>query len=348
VARWAPLVVGGLVAAAGVLLVTRPWWSVARQSPDDPSVRSLENLQRQQHLSVDGTHTYAENSVTWVSWYLGPVVPVLGWAALVAGAARATRWWLGTRRLPSDVGGVRRAGWLVPAAVGLGSTVLTLYRPGITPDHPWADRRLVVTVLPTIVLAALAAVAWTVRTARRRAPASVFALAGVFGVAVLLVPPAASTGPVALTATERGEPAAADAVCAALQPQDVVVALGSGNKDGGPDRATNEWPQLVRGVCGRPAGSLLTPPDGLAAALDRLGTLVRGARGRLVVLAAVNGTGSPPRVFARLGLHPARAVRLLTTEDPHWLARPAAETWPLLVEVWTAPWPAPATGAAGR
>jgi hypothetical protein len=42
--------------------------------------------------------------------------------------------------------------WLAPAAVGVAATALILYRPAITPDHPWADRRLVPVVLPTVVL----------------------------------------------------------------------------------------------------------------------------------------------------------------------------------------------------
>jgi hypothetical protein len=329
-ARWAPIVVGGLVVAVGVLLATRPWWSVVRQSRDDPAVGLVAGLQRQQGLAVDGTRTYAEQSLVWVAWYVGPVVLALAAAAVAAAAGRATRWWLESRDEP-----VPYPGWLVPTAVGFGSTVLVLYRPGITPDHPWADRRLVVTVLPTIVLAAVAAVAWTVRTTRRRAPASVLVLTGVAGVAALLLPAAVTTGPVAGLSTERGEVQAVDAVCAALQPRDVLVALGS--VQGGTDRSTNEFPQVVRGVCDRPTAALLTPDARVPDALDRLGALVTRAGGRLVVLDAVDAT-SPPPALTRLGLHPLRAARLVTSEDPHWLARPAAGTSPLLVEVWTAPW----------
>ncbi|MGZ4602341.1 MAG: hypothetical protein ACXV0U_01950 [Kineosporiaceae bacterium] len=345
---WAPIVAGGLVVAAGVLLATRPWWSVAHQGADDPGVRGLEDLQRQQGLPVDGTRTYAEQSLIWVAWYTGVAAIVLAWGTFTVVAARATRWWLDTRGTAPGSGAVRAPGWLLPAAVGLGSTVLTLYRPGITPDHPWADRRIVVVVLPTIVIAAVAAVAWIVRAARRRAPAPLLALAAVAGVAVLVVPPAWTTAPVALLSTERGEPQAANAVCAALHPGDAVVALGGGDADGGPDRSTNEWPQVVRGVCGLPSAVLVTEPDRAPAALDRLADLVHRAGGRLVLLAAVDGRDSPPSALTRLGLHPTLAVRRSTFEAPHWLMRPAAETRPLGIEVWTAPWPDGGTASTGR
>ena len=49
--------------------------------------------------------------------------------------------------------------WAGPLLVATGSSLLTLWRPGITPDHPWADRRLLV-VLPLVLLLAVAAVAW--------------------------------------------------------------------------------------------------------------------------------------------------------------------------------------------
>jgi hypothetical protein len=230
----------------------------------------------------------------------------------------------------------------VPAAVGLGSTVLVLYRPGITPDHPWADRRLVTVVLPTIAVAAVAAVAWVVRTLRRRAPAPLFPLAAVAGVAALLVPAAAASAPVRGVATERGEPGAVAALCASLEPQDVVVAVSGGDDDGGEDRSTNEWPQVVRGVCGHPALSLVTDDPGeRRAALDRLDALARGTGHRLVVLGASDGDGSPPQHLLDLGLQPRRVVSLETTEDPHLLDRPMTGGAHLLVEVWTAPWSAP-------
>ena len=207
VARALPWVCGGLVALAWVVFAARPALVVARGPAGDTAAPYVASLQRQQGLPVDGARTYAEQSLTWVAWYLGWPAIVLAAAAFTVLAVRAGRWWVAR----DDA--VRPPAWLVPAGVGLGSTLLTLYRPGITPDHPWADRRLVVTVLPSIVLAAVAAVAWAVRTARRRAPASVFALTVALGVGVLVVPALVATLPLARSATERGEVRAVSEVC---------------------------------------------------------------------------------------------------------------------------------------
>jgi hypothetical protein len=328
-----PLALGALVAVTGLLLASRPWWLVSRQAAPPVAVQGLADLQAQQGLAVDGTRTYAERSVVWVSWYVGPVVLVIALAVLTVLAVRAGVWW---ERSRTD--GSRPPGWLVPAAIGLGSTVLVLWRPGITPDHPWADRRLVTVVLPTVVLAALAGVAWAVRRLRRRAPAGLFPTAAVLGGAALLVPAWWATAAVAGVATERGEPAAAASVCASLQPQDVVVTVNGGDDDGGGDRSTNEWPPVVRGVCGHPTLSLVADTTAeRRAGLDRLDALTRATGHRLVVLAATDGDGGPPKHLLDLGLEPQRVAQLVTTEDPHLLDRRPAGAKSLLVEVWTAP-----------
>jgi hypothetical protein len=337
-----PLALGALVAGTGIVLASRPWWLVARQALPAPVARGLSNLQQQQGLAVDGTRTYAEQSVRWVAWYTGPVAPVLALGTLTVLGVLAGVWWQRSRR-----DGSPPPAWLLPAAVGFASTVLVLYRPGITPDHPWADRRLVTSVLPTVALAAVAAIAWATRTLRARVPAPVFPVAGVLGAVALLWPAWSATGPVAALATERGEAAAAAGVCASLEPQDVVVAVSGGDRDGGQDRGTNEWPQVIRGVCGHPMLSVLTPtrdPQVQRAALERLDALASAAGRRLLVLSATDGDGTPPQHLLDLGLRPRSVVRLETTEDRHVLERPATGTSYLLVEVWTAPWSSRAGG----
>jgi hypothetical protein len=328
-----PLALGAVVALTGLALASRPWWLVGHQTATG---RGLSDLQQQLGLPVDATRTYAEQSVHWVAWYTGPVALVLALATLTVLGVLAGVWWQRPRSQ-----GARPPAWLLPAALGFSSSVLVLYRPGITPDHPWADRRLVTTVLPTVALAAVAAVAWSVRTLRRRLPTPIFPVAATAGAAVLLWPAWSGTAPVALLSTERGETAAVAAVCASLQPGDVVVALSGGDRDGGPDRSTNEWPEAVRGVCGHPMLSVITPardPALQRSALERLDALASAAGHRLVVLSATDGDGTPPQHLLDLGLRPRRVVRVETTEDRHELARPGAGSSYLLVEMWTAPW----------
>jgi hypothetical protein len=329
---------GVLVAVVGLVLASRSWWLVTHQSMPVAIARGLRDLQSQQDLAVDSTRTYAEQSVAWVAWYAGPIALVLALATLTVLGVLAGGWWQRSR-----LDGSRPPGWLVPAALGFGSTVLVLYRPGITPDHPWADRRLVTVVLPTVVLAAVAGIAWAVRTLRTRVPVPVFPLAAVAGAAALVVPAWSGTAPVATLSTERGEPTAVATVCASLRPDDVLVALGGGDDDGsgGADRGTDEWPQVVRGVCGHPMLSLVSATTDVSrqrADLDRLAALASRAGHRLVVLTATDGDGTPPRHLADLGVTPRSVARLETTEDERRLAGPATQGSPLLVQVWTAPW----------
>jgi hypothetical protein len=327
----------GLVLLIGVALAVRPLWQTVRQQADDPGVPFVASLQSVQHLAVDGARTYAEWSLAWVVWWLGPVLVIAAWAGFAA-LARSTVVWL-TRPGPAAGRPASAPVWLVPAVVGFGSALLTLWRPGITPDHPWADRRLVPVLLPTFVVAATGVAAWTVRWARRRLPATLLVGTVVAGVLALFGPPLGATAPLAGQRTEAGELAAVRDVCRALRPRDVVVAVDN--------RGFNEWPQVIRGVCGRPAASLRVggarlPDAALRASVTRLGRLVAAHGGRLVVLAS--GQDDPPQqVLTRIGLRPGQVTHLVTIEDQRSLARPPTHGNELRVGVWLAPW-SPASG----
>ncbi len=114
----------------------------------------IETLQREQGLRIDGHRNYAEQSVRWTSWYVG-------WPALALAAVAAVL--LTWRALRGD----REAGWwALGLGLPLGSALSVLDNPAITPDHPWADRRLVPTVLPVVLLLALWSVATLTRSLR--------------------------------------------------------------------------------------------------------------------------------------------------------------------------------------
>jgi hypothetical protein len=326
----------GSVLLVGVGLAGRPLWTVTRQSPGDPGNALVASLQAQQGLPVDGARTYAERSVEWLLWYTGPVTASAALLAAAGLAAVAVHRWRRAGPVPN---------WIVTAWVALGSVLLTLYRPGITPDHPWADRRLVPVVLPAVVLAAAAAIAAVVRLVRRRAPvdragptAAGLGSAAVIVVAwvAVLLPAAAATEPLARLRTELGEPAAVGQVCAAFRPDDVVIAVGDA---GGGVRAQNEWVQVVRGVCGHPAAALRGSTAQQAAALPRLAGLVAGAGRRLVVLAAGEDDAAVSGALRGFGLHPVRAVLRRTYEDQHLLVRRPFGLTRLTIDVWLAPWP---------
>lgn len=310
----------GVVLLVGLVLAVRPLFLTTRQSAADPGSRVVAGLQARQGLPVDGGRTYAEHSVAWLNCYLGPVTLLAALLAFAVLAGGAVRWWRS--------GPVAAPGWLAPAVVGFGASALTLYRPGITPDHPWADRRMVPLVLPTLVIAAAAALAWAARTARRRWSAPVLIATVVVGAASLPVPALLATLPVAGPAarTERGEPGAVRSVCAALRPDDAVLALDA--------RAANEWPQVIRGVCGVPAASIrVASPDGAPAAVRRITGRIAASGHRPVLLA---GAGEGTAIITAVGEKPSAVVDLRTREDQRFLTRRPDGVDPLRVQVWLA------------
>jgi hypothetical protein len=333
-------VVAAGVFLTGLVLASRPLWMIVRQDPKDPGSKVVAGLQLRQGLTVDGGRTYAEHSLAWVNWYVGPAVLIAAGLMFAGLAGQAVRWWLRSR--PDQAAKTDQADrlvgpnvppWLGPAVIGLAGTLITLYRPGITPDHPWADRRFVAIVLPTVLIAAGAAAAWTGRVARRRWPASLLLAVLVAATVGLLLPAALATAPVAGQRTERGELTAVRQVCDHLQPGDVVLAV-----DG---RAANEWPQVVRGVCDVPAASIKAKPADAPAAVRRIAARIAVAGHRPVLLAA---TPQGESMLRSLALEPVEVTDVITTEDQHLLTRLPDAADRLRVQVWLANGPVPGTG----
>ena len=313
---WLPRVLAALVLFGGLVLASRPLWQTVHQSAADPGSHVVAALQAAQGLRVDGGRTYAEQSVVWMSWWVGPAALVIALVAAAVLAHRSASLWVEGRELPA---------WAGAAVVGVGSTVLTLYRPGITPDHPWADRRLVI-ALPTVVLLVVASAAVISRWSTRRLPYAAMAAGSVLVAAALVVPAAWATWPHATERVENGELAAVDTVCRQFRPGDVALMADS--------RAVNEWPEVLRGYCGVPAlattYALRTDPARFAAAVDRITRDVRSRGGRLVLVAA-DSTQS----LSRLGLRTAVVgVNTTVLEDPRLLERRPDRLVPLPVTVW--------------
>jgi hypothetical protein len=316
VQAWLPRVLATGFALVGVVLASRPWWQVVRQSAADPGARVVAGLQARQGLAVDGGRTYAEQTVTWLSWWLGPAALALALVATAVLAHRAASSWVDGRELP---------GWTGPAVIAIGSTLLTLYRPGITPDHPWADRRLVI-ALPTVVLLTVACAAVVSRWSTRRLPYAVNVAVSCAVTAALLVPTGLATWPHADERVEHGEWAAVDQVCAAMRPGDVALMVDS--------RAANEWPQVLRGYCGVGAlsttSALRNDPVHLAAAVEQIRRAVDARGGRLVLVAA-----DSTEALSELGLKTAVvAVDARVDEDARLLENRPDSLVQLPIQVW--------------
>ena len=316
VQAWLPRVLAAGFVLGGVGLASRPGWQVVRQSAADSGARVVAGLQARQGLTVDGGRTYAEQTVVWMSWWLGPAALVLALVTAAVLAHRAASAWVDGRELP---------GWTGPAVIGVGSTLLTLYRPGITPDHPWADRRLVI-ALPTIVLLTVACAAVVSRWSTRRLPYAVNVAMSFAVVGALLVPTVLATWPHVDERVEQGEWAAVDQVCAAMRPGDVALMVDS--------RAANEWPQVLRGYCGVAAlsttAALRTDPARLAAAVAQIRRAVAARGGRLVLVAA-----DSTDALSRLGLTSAVvAVDARVDEDARLLEKRPDSLVQLPIQVW--------------
>ncbi|MGL5863682.1 MAG: hypothetical protein ACRCY9_20785, partial [Phycicoccus sp.] len=225
-----------------------------------------------------------------------------------------------------------------------------------TPDHPWADRRLLL-ALPLVVVLVVVATAWVwrgrgwseiravLRDRRTGTAGDVDAPPRVTGsplgsrrvgrvVAGLLVvatvaPAVVASWPHRSGGVERGSLDAVRTVCSALTPDDVVLSVDS--------RSAREWPQVVRGMCGvevllltsgvqrDPAAAAVA----VAALRDRLASRVR--QGRLVLFAA-----DRPESLTVLGATPVEVIDIVVREDEHALDRPPTRTDPRPERVWIA------------
>lgn len=326
VGRTVPGAFAGVLLLAGLLLASRPLWLVDRREPYiNGQDTFVEALQTSQGLVADGTRTYAEASVTWLVWWVGPALALLALAAAVVATRRGT-----ARVLAGSA-----PGWLLPLAIAVAVSVLALYRPAITPDHPWADRRYVSVTLPAVILLATVATAWLVaRAGAVRSWAGT--AAGVALVAALVLPTVAPTLPMVGTRTELGQVDAVESVCrtvGAVGERPAVIAVGF--------RARVEWTPVVRARCGAPLIGLAEPAtpteETIAEAVSRAAAGARAAGYDPVLLVGEASTAA--ELGASLGLTMEQVVDLETTEPERLLIDRPTSPRPLVVQAWVAPLP---------
>lgn len=136
----------GVVLLLGVVLASRPlWWQGHANDPQSGVGYAVTVLQAAAGQALDGSRSYDEQSLAWVSWYLGVPAVVLGFAGLAVLAHRAV-----ARRDPASV--------LFVAVVGV-AAVFPLVRVSITPDQIWAVRRLLPATFPGLLVAGACALA---------------------------------------------------------------------------------------------------------------------------------------------------------------------------------------------
>ncbi|MBB6555401.1 glycosyltransferase family 39 protein [Nonomuraea rubra] len=311
---WVPRTGAVLVVLLMAALYARPWVQTVTRIPvtddDRRTAEMIMQIQRANGLPIDGTRLYFENSLHWVVWYVGAP------AVLLATIAAA----LLVRRLLRDGSSF---GWLLPLAVVGWTTVTTLLRPEITPDHPWAARRLVPVVIPGMILLATYGLARLRRLTDRHGP-KVLKWGMAVGVVLVLVPPAVTSIGTAFTPVERGEAAAVEAMCARIPANASVLIV---------ERVTGDrFVQVVRGMCGRPAAEVDRKGSGDVAPEAEVRRLVERVRaaGRVpVVLGAEPGQVSPYGTASQV-------LGLVTRQDERSLTEAPNGTWTLRMNVWMA------------
>jgi hypothetical protein len=322
--KWLPNAVAALAVVVMIAFALRPYVQTVRRKSNAFFESIIASYQRADHIPVAPDRLYYEISLHWVFWYIGVPAVILG----TVGAALISR---------RCVRGVAPA-WTLPLMIFAWAIVSTLYQPSITPDHPWASRRLVPAVLPGFIVLAVWACGWLAGWLRRTGTARVVRAGVMVCCVVALVVPAVVTtfglrvksgGPVGirLTAdglaskrTYEGEIAAVNRVCAAI-PRDASVVFIGGTNGGGASRLT----QVVRGTCGVPTADISS------ARLPTVEQVVRGIEqaGRRPVFLADSRSRLAP-----YGGRVRQVMRLRSTQDENALTAPPTHTIPFPVNLW--------------
>jgi hypothetical protein len=303
--------------------VIRPYVQTVRAQSTASFQSAIAAYQIAENHPIDPSRLYYEISLHWVFWYIGIPAVVLGTAGAVVLIWRCLR------------GGL--PAWTLPLVVFAWAILSTLYRPAITPDQPWASRRLVPAVLPGFILLAVWAAREALGWVRRRGFGATLQGALVGCCVVALVLPATITtfglslhtsGPggarltangVAFKTTYYGEIPAVHHMCAELPKNGSVLFV-----DVNETKAGNQLLEVVRGMCGVPAAIVAMPQDW------RIRQLIRHIRraGREPVL--LSGYQRSLYPFG-----PSRQIMdLRTALDGETLTQPPTGTTPFNLLLW--------------
>jgi hypothetical protein len=202
---------------------------------------AVGGVQRSEHLPVR-PETFAEHSVQWLSWYLGPITMVLAIAGLCWMAVVAIR-----RGTPVVV---------LILAMAAPLTAMYLWNPDITPLQIWATRRYVPASLPLFVLAASFAVdsaasaSW--RIVRDRAWSRLVAVVGAVG---MIVFPISTIWPVRSFDPQANFFPLVNRTCLTIGPNGAVLFASF-------DSEALQLAQTLRSWCNVPVASLINPNQG--------------------------------------------------------------------------------------
>jgi hypothetical protein len=227
--------------------------------------RAIVGLQKTEHVAVDATRLYFERSMSWMSWYLGPLTLALA----IVGAALLVRALLRGRMLRT----VSALAVLVPGSL------LYLYKARAVPDHVWVTRRFLVSALPALLLLGIGMAAYLAGLSRATRGWRAARAGAVVAAIVAVAFPLYTVVGVRSMAEETGYVKLVNQVCDDIGPRAAVVVIESSRADG-----IDDWiPQALRGWCGAEVGVTRGKANG-----DALRRLARDwrAQGRTMFVAS--------------------------------------------------------------
>jgi hypothetical protein len=141
VGKYSKLLLGVVLVAIVIwaaFLVSRPLWMTSHEPGNPYSRPYIASLQARDGAEIDPHRNYAEQSVLWVSWYIGPVIVILGFLGFLLSVKFAFE---------------RKGDDLVPILLVVGAmAALYFFMPKITADQIWAIRRFLPVIIPGLCL----------------------------------------------------------------------------------------------------------------------------------------------------------------------------------------------------
>jgi hypothetical protein len=231
------------VVAASMIGFALLWaWSLRPAGPSKALTgvvaTHIGQLQKAENVPVR-PETYAEQTMQWISWYVGPIALILAIGGLCLLTVLAIR-----RGTPAVV---------TVLAMAAPLTIIYLWNPNITPEQVWAMRRYVPASLPLLVLAAAAMLdglaSVTARLPGGRNWPRLVVAAGAVG---LIAFPLGTSLPVGKFQTQANYLPTVDRTCAVIGPTAAVIFSAQ-------DYDAPTLMQTLRSWCNVPVTSVVKP-----------------------------------------------------------------------------------------